>query len=375
MKLAAAILAALLPAAGPAAAAGPAEGLGTALGEAELRYGGAELVEIEGFAGPDGQIPCTRASYSNSWHYKFRSGGDWYIVNACGSSLVNAGRHMPYDRSGEPVRRLPDRFASPAEALEKLKADGVFSPVPNPLGDRDVLLRIRYLPAKDGRPEGCYWFASQGKAKALADCAAEKTWKLSAPAAAAGGAAKGASAKAKDPAGRYARQAIDTIKAKVPDARLMLVESLVDRSGSAKCIEPKDGWTYVFARPGSRQPSSAFAGCRGRTATDYILFDGRNAGDLDKLDPIAPPFKDSDWALSQVPAECVKNYSTISMKLQNFKARYAPVAGHSLVWTVDCGSKRFLVDAHTGKYLGPGEKTPLHEGARHEKTDLGLEKF
>ncbi|MHB0995819.1 MAG: hypothetical protein ACYC2I_05555 [Elusimicrobiales bacterium] len=373
MKARAAILLCLL-AAGPAAAAGPSEGLGAALGEAELRYGGAELVEIEGFTGPDGQIPCTRASYSNSWHYKFRTGSDWYIVNACGPNVVNAARHMPYNSSGEPVRRLPGRFASPTEVLEKLKTDGVFAPAPNPLGDRDVLLRIRFLPAKDGRPEGCYWFASQGRAKALADCAAQTTWKLSAPARSAGGAA-GAAAKGKDPAGRYARQAIDAIKAKHPDARLMLVESLVDRTGSAKCIDPKDGWTYVFARPGAGQAISAFAGCRGKTTADYILFDGRNAGDLGKLDQITPPFKDSDWALSQVPADCTKNYSTISMKLKNFKARYAPVTGHSLVWIVDCGSKRYLVDAHTGKYLGPGDKAPLHEGAKHEKTDLGLEKF
>lgn len=366
MRAPAALVLSLL-AAGPAAAAGPAEGLGTALGEAELRYGGADLVEIEGFAGPDGQIPCTRASYSNSWHYKFFAGGDWYIVNACGPNLVNAGRHMPYDRSGEPGRRLPDRFSAPAEVLKKLKADGVFAPAPNPLGDRDVLLRIRFLPARDGRPEGCYWFASQGKAKALADCRAEKTWKLSDPApAAAGKGAKGPAAKGKDPAARYARLAIDAITAKQPGARLVLVESLVDRTGSAKCIDPKDGWSYVFAKPGGTRAMSAFAGCRGKTTADYVLFDGANAGDLGKLDPISPPFKDSDWALSQVPQDCVKNYSTISMKLKNFKARYAPVAGHSLVWIVDCGSKRHLVDGHTGKYLGPGPKTPLQEGAKHD---------
>jgi hypothetical protein len=351
----------LLLAAGPAAAAGPAEGLAAAREGAELRYPGADLVEIEGFAGPDGQIPCSRSSYSNSWHYKFHSGGEWYLVNACGGNFVNAASHMPYDRTGEPTEPLPRSFAAPAEVLKKLKADGAFEPVPNPLGDRDVLLRVRLLPAKDGRPAGCYWFVSQGKAKAFADCAAEKTWKTGAAAPAAaggtakGGAAKGLAVKGKDPAGRYAAKAIETIRAKVPDARLILIESLVDRSGSSKCLEPKDGWSYVFARAGAAHASSAFGGCKGKTTAEFVLFDGRSA-DVNLLDPISPPFKDSDWALAQVPADCVKNYSTISMKLRNYKARYAPVTGHSLVWTVDCGSKRYLVDAQNGKYLGPAAK-------------------
>lgn len=343
----------------PAAAAGPAEGIAAAREAAELRLEGAELVEIEGFAGTDGGIPCSRSSYSNSWHYKFHSAGEWMIVNACGPNFLNAAKHLPYMKTDEPERRLPASFATTAEVLKKLSADGNFRPLPNPY-DRDVLMRIRHLPARDGRPAGCYWAVSQGKAKALADCGAEKTWKLGGPAAAKAGKLQGPATKGIDTAGRYVQPALDTIPRKVPGARLMLIESLVDRNGSAKCIEPKDGWSYVFAVQG-KGASSGFAGCRGKTAADYVLFDGGNAGNLDKLDPIAPPFKDSDFALSQVPKACVQNYSTISMKLQNFKARYALFAGHSLVWTIDCGSNRHIVDGHTGKYLGPGSKTPIHE--------------
>lgn len=371
MKLLSALAAVLLSAL-PAAAAGPAEGVATAAEAARLRDGGGDLVEIEGFAGPDGNIPCAGSSYSNSWHYKFYAGGEWLMVNACGQNFLNTSRHMPYSKTDEPEKRLPAVFASPAEVLKKLAADKVFSPVPNPY-DRDVLMRIRILPAKDGRPEGCYWAVSQGKAKALADCDAGKTWKLGGPAAARTGTAQGPAAKGIDAAGRYVQLALDTVPRKAPGARLMLIESLVDRNGSAKCIEPKDGWSYVFAVPG-KPASSAFAGCRGKTAADYILFDGSNAGNLDRLDPISPPFKDSDFALTQVPRDCVRNYSTLSMKLQNFKPRYAQFAGHSLVWTVDCGSNRHIVDAHTGRYLGRGDKTAILEGVKREKTDLGLRK-
>ncbi|OGR63109.1 MAG: hypothetical protein A2X31_13575 [Elusimicrobia bacterium GWB2_63_22] len=352
-------LAGLLFLAFPAAAAGPADGIAAAAEEALLRDGGGDLVEIEGFAGPDGNIPCSRGSYSNSWHYKFYAAGDWLQVNACGPNVLNSARHRPYSRANEPDRRLPASFAPPAEVLKKLAADKIFTPAPNPY-DRDVLMRIRLLPAKDGRPEGCYWYVAQGRAKALTDCDAAKAWKLGGAPAPKAGKLQGPAAKGIDTAGRYVQRALDTIPRKALGARLMLIESLVDRNGSAKCIEPKDGWSYVFALPG-KKASSAFAGCRGKTTSDYVLFDGANAGDIDKLDPIAPPFKDSDFALSQVPKDCVKGYATLSMKLQNFKPRYSPFAGHSLVWTIDCGSKRHIVDGHTGRYLGPGSKTPIHQ--------------
>ncbi len=352
-------LAVLLLLAFPAAAAGPADGIAAAAEAALLRDGGGDLVEIEGFAGPDGNIPCSGKSYSNSWHYKFYAGGDWLMVNACGPNVLNSSRHRPHSKTDEPDKRLPASFAPPAEVLTKLAADKIFTPVPNPY-DRDVLMRIRLLPAKDGRPAGCYWYVAQGRAKALTDCDAAKAWKLGGAPAGRAGKLQGPATKGIDTAGRYVQSALNAIPAKVAGARLMLIESLVDRNGSSKCIEPKDGWSYVFAVPG-KGASSAFAGCRGKTTSDYVLFDGGNAGNLDKMDPISPPFKDSDFALSQVPKACVKNYSTISMKLQNFKARYALFAGHSLVWTVDCGSNRHIVDGHTGRYLGPGSKTAIHE--------------
>jgi len=364
-------LLALLALAFPAAAAGPAEGVSTARAEAELRADAPVLVEIEGFAGPDGQIPCSRSSYSNSWHYKFYAAGEWLIVNACGPSFINYAKHTPYDTSGEPRTRLPRSFASPAEVLKKLAEDKIFVPVPNQF-DRDVLMTLHNLPAADGRPEGCYWSVSQGKTRVLADCAAEKTWALSGKGSAGGtGTAAGPLKKGRDTAGRYARAAIDTIRRKYPGAQLMFIESLADRTGSAKCVTPNDGWSYVFLHGGSR---SAFGACLGKTAAEYVLFDGSAGGGLEKVNPISLPFKDSDFALSQVPKDCVKNYATISMKLQNFKAPYAQFAGHSLVWTIDCGSLRYLVDANTGSYLGPGDKTAGRGATKHEKIDLGLGK-
>lgn len=339
----------------PAGAAAPAEGRGTAAAEAELRAEGAELVEIEGFAGPTGDIPCRGKSFSNAWHYKFfvPSSGEWLIVNACGDNFINAARHFPYMKSGEPTKKLPYAYAAPEAVLKKLKDDGLFTPEPNPFS-RDIQMKLRILPAKDGRPEGCYWSVSQGKVKVLADCAGEKTWKLGK---AAPGAAKGKApaVKGKDAAFKYANLAVTTMRKKTPDAELMLVETLADRTGSTKCVDPKDGWSFVFASRASGA-TSLFSGCKNKTAAEYMLFDGQYSFDRNKTAPITLPFKDSDYALAQVPKDCVNNSATVSMKLKGFKPAHAPVAGHGQVWVIDCGSLRYLVDAQTGTYLGPGKK-------------------
>lgn len=343
---AAALLAVLAP---QARAYGPAAGIPAAEEAAGPRLEGAELVEIEGFAAPNGDIPCPRKTYSNTWHYKFHSGGQWLIVNACGGDFLNAARHLTYSPSEEPTRRLPASFAAPAEVLKKLADEKAFTPVPNPLGDRDVLMRVRYLPQEKDRPAGCYWFVSQGKAKALTDCAAEKVWKLSAPAqAAAKGGAAGPAVKGKDTAGRYTDLALNTVRRKYPGARLMLVETLADRTGSAKCIEPKDGWSFVFAAGAT---PAVFGGCKGRTAAEYIVFDGQKPVDRTRTAEITLPFKDSDFALSQVPKSCAAGHATVSMQLVNFKPAYAPAAGHSEVWIIDCGTQRHYVDAQTGRYI------------------------
>lgn len=340
----------------PAGAAGPADGRGTASAEAGLRAEGAELVEIDGFAGPTGDIPCRGKSFSNAWHYKFfvPSSGEWLIVNACGDNFINAARHFPYMKSGEPTKKLPYAYAEPAAVLKKLQADGLFTPEPNPFS-RDIQMKLRLLPAKDGRPEGCYWSVSQGKVKVLADCAAEKTWKLGKAAAGAPGGKAKPAVKGKDAAFRYADLAVATMRKKTPDAQLMLVETLADRTGSTKCVDPKDGWSFVFASR-SAGTTSLFGGCKNKTAAEYMLFDGQYSFDFNKMAPITLPFKDSDHALAQVPKDCVNNTSSISMKLKGFKPAHAPAAGHGQVWVIDCGSLRYLVDAQTGVYLGPGKK-------------------
>lgn len=351
--MSAALLAAFLLAS-PARAAAPGEGRATAAAEAGVRLEGAELVEIDGFTGPDGDIPCRVKSFSNAWHYKFYSAGDWLMVNACGDKFINAAKHLPYMKGDEPRKKLPYTIAPPGEVLKKLAADGVFTPEPNPFS-RDIQMRVSILPAKDGRPEGCYWYVAQGKAKVLADCAGENTWKLGAKKAAPRLAAPVAPAvKGRDTAARYARQAEDAMRAKTPGAKLLLIEALVDKTGSAKCLAPEDGWSYVFAGK-SLAMTSAFGGCKGKTAAEHVTFDGRSGTNLGELDQITHPFKDSDFALAQVPKAC-REYSTISMKLRNFKPAKTPFAGHSLVWTVDCGSGRHLVDGSTGAYLGPGKK-------------------
>ena len=338
----------------PAGAAGPLEGIRTASDAAEVRVGDAQLVEIEGFTGPDGDIPCSARSFSNNWHYKFysASSGEWLIINACGPEFMNAAKHFPDRKAEEPVTRLPASFAEPGSVLKKMGADGTFSGSGN-AGERGILVQVRSLPEKDGRPAGCYWTVSQGKAKAMADCGNKKRWKLGGTAGAR--LAAGPAVKGKDTAARYAEQAVAAARRKYPGSQLMAVEALADRTGSAKCVGPDDGWAFTFSAPGT-STMSAFKACRGKTALEDIDFSGKLAGSVRNLAPFALPFKDSDFALSKVPADCVQNHSTISMKLQNFKPKYSPFAGHNLVWTVDCGSLRYYLDGFTGLYLGPGKK-------------------
>jgi hypothetical protein len=158
-------------------AAGPLDGVKTASEAAQSKAAGAELVEIEGFADPEGDIPCSGRSFSNTWHYKFHSSsyGGWFIVNVCGGNFINAARHFPLRKSEEPTRALPVSFADSGAVLEKLDRDGVFHGTGG-TRNREILMDIRYLPEKDGRPAGCYWTVSQGKEKALTDCYGKKHW-------------------------------------------------------------------------------------------------------------------------------------------------------------------------------------------------------
>ena len=340
---------ALCPAA-PARAAAPADGRPTAVAEAELRAPDAVLVEIEGFTAPDGGIPCRGKSFSNAWHYKFYvpSSGEWLIVNACGDDFINAAKHFPYRNSDESEKALPRSLAAPAAVLKKLKDDGLFSPEPNPFS-RDIQMLARLLPEKDGRPAGCYWAVAQGKAKFFADCEAKQAWKLSAGAgkAKAGDGAIKAVVKGKDTAGRYASLAVDYMRKKIPDSRLIMVETLADRTGSAKCVDTKDGWTFLFFSP--KMGIHSFGGCRNKTSAELGDFDNKHGTDAAHLDAIILPFKDSDYAISQVPKDCREAHQTFSMKLANYKAGHSPAGGRSQVWTVNCGAKKFYVDANTGQ--------------------------
>lgn len=337
----------------PAGAAGPLEGVGTASEAAVLRAADAELVEIEGFTGPEGDIPCSPRSYSNNWRYKFysRSSKGWLLVHACGSGLMNVAKHFPGSASEEPTESLPPSFSDPESVLKKMEGDGVFRGAGD-AQNREILMKLRRLPEKDGREEGCYWTVSQGKAKALADCGAKKSWKLGE------GTAKRLKVsprlKGKDTAGRYSARAAEMAHRQDPGAQFFSVESLVDRSGSAKCLVPDDGWTFVFRSP-TLSNSVSIGACNGKVAMGGIDFSGKFGG-TGALAPVPLHFKDSDTALSNVPPSCVKNNPTILMKLQNFKLKLTPFAGHTLIWTVDCGSSRYLVDGYTGAYLGPGKK-------------------
>ncbi len=336
----------------PAGAAGPREGINTAAGEAEYRVTDAELVEIEGFTSPEGDIPCAPKSYSNNWHYKFYSpsSGEWLLVNACGPGFMNVAKNIPDRASEEPTKRLPPSFADPGTVLKKMAADGVFSGTGD-ARNREILMKVRNLPAKDGRPAGCYWTVSQGRAKALADCEAEKTWKLggaAAPKLAAGAAIKGA-----DTAGRYTRLAVEAARRKYPGAQFLGVESLVDKTGSSKCLIADDGWAFIFYSP-ELSSSVTVGACKGKVALGGVDFSGKFSG-ISTLDMVPQQFKDSDAALTHVPPAC-RNYSTLTMKLKNFKPKFSPFAGHNLIWSVDCGSSRHLVDGYTGAYLGLEKK-------------------
>ena len=347
------LLAALLLAA-PAAAAGPADGRATAAAEAGLRLGGAELVEIEGFTAPDGSIPCSGRSFSNSWHYKFHSGGEWLNVNACGENFINAARHNPYRSTDEPRKKLPYAFAAPAEVLQKMEKDGVFKPIPNPLS-RDVLMRLRMLPAAEGRPEGCYWFVSQGKAKALADCAAEKTWALEAKAKTRFKAADPAAprlkpkkAKSRLTAGRFITAALAMARAKSPGAYLMKVEGIVATDGSLDC-GANIPMQFIFALPEINNFGQTGADCSGKLSA-FNLVDFDRSNNFASLAKAPDQFRDSDEAASVVPEKC--RHKRVVMKLRNYKPAKSPVPGHTFLWELHCGSQHHYVDAVKGLYLG-----------------------
>lgn len=347
------LLAALLLAV-PAAAGGPAAGRATAAAEAGLRLGGAELVEIEGFTAPDGSIPCAGRSFSNSWHYKFHSGGEWLIVNACGENFINAARHNPYRNADEPRKKLPYAFAAPADVLQKMDKDGVFKAKPNPLS-RDVLMRVRIMPAADGRPEGCYWFVSQGKAKALADCAAEKTWALDAKAntrfKAADPAAprlKPKKAKSRLTAGRFIAEALALARAKSPGAYLLNVEGIVAADGSLDC-GANIPWQFTFALPEINNFGQTGAGCSGKLSA-FNITDFDRGSSFSGLAKASDQFKDSDEAASVVPEKCP--HKRVVMKLRNHKPAKSPVPGHTFLWELHCGSQHHYIDAVKGLYLG-----------------------
>ncbi|MGD9641296.1 MAG: hypothetical protein AB7V08_01005 [Elusimicrobiales bacterium] len=338
----------------PAAAGGPADGRATAAAEAGLRLGGAELVELEGFTAPDGSIPCAGRSFSNSWHYKFHSGGEWLIVNACGENFINAARHNPYRNADEPRKKLPYAFAAPGEVLKKMEKDGVFKAQPNPLS-RDVLMRVRMLPAAEGRPEGCYWFVSQGKAKALADCAGEKTWALGVQAKrkfkAADAAAprlKPKKAKSRLTAGRFAAGALALARAKSPGAYLLNVEAIVAPDGTLDCAA-NIPWEFTFGLPEINNFGRTGADC-GARLTKLSMGEFDRGKDFAGLAKTPEQFRDSDEAASVVPEKCP--HKRVVMKLRNYKPGKSPVPGHSFLWELHCGSQHHYIDAVKGLYLG-----------------------
>ena len=335
-----------------AMAAANAEGTGTAAGEAQLRVPGAVLVEVEGFTDPAGDIPCIGKSFSNIWQYKYYSSAtaEWLIVNTCGNNFINASRHFPRAIAEEPTRALPARFADSRAVLGMLDREKVFTGTGS-ARDRSILMTAAYLPPKDGRPAGCYWTVSQGKVKVFADCEGKKHW--GAAAAAAPGQLQAKALKGTDTAGKYVKLAEDTVRRKQQGAKLMLIEALVDRTGSAKCLGPDDGWTYVFSAP--HAGSTTFGGCRNKTSIEEVDFTGRY-GNFKGFEPLPLIFKDSDFVLGRTPADCAAGHPVISMKLRRFSTAVSPVSGFSLIWTVDCGSLRYYLDGYTGQYLGPGKK-------------------
>ncbi|OGS12286.1 MAG: hypothetical protein A2285_04640 [Elusimicrobia bacterium RIFOXYA12_FULL_57_11] len=332
------------------------EGMDTAAAAAKIRAAGAVLVEVEGFTDPEGNIPCVGKSFSNVWHYKFysRSSGGWLIINVCGTEFTNASKHEPENRSEESTKALPAFLADSRTILAKLTKDGAFTGT-GTARNREIYLKAAYLPGSDGRPAGCYWTVSQGRTKIFTGCDGKKTWGNYAKTGAEGRAPAKA-LKGADTAGKYTKLAVDTIRRKMKErgrgqqpVELMLIETLVDKTGSARCIGPDDGWTYTFA------DNMTFGGCKNKTSVKEVDFDGAT-GSFNKFFPLPITFKDSDFALSRTPAKCAQSHSTISMKLQNFKPKFTPFAGHNLIWTVDCGTLRYYLDGHTGSYLGPGKK-------------------
>lgn len=334
----------------PAFAAGTSEGLKTAAEAAELRLPGSELVEIEGFTDPEGDIPCVKRSLASVWHYKFYddTSAKWLIVNSCGDVFVNAAENLPYLKAEEPTRALPASFSDSAAVLKKLYKASAFRPGGG-TQNREILMNVRYLPEKDGRPAGCYWTVSLGKQKVFMDCAGKKHW---AAAGSSGPKLKpGPFLKGKDTAGRYTKVLTGAMSRKYPGALLIGVETLADRTGSAKCLDANDGWTFIF---GTRTGIMTAGGCKGKTVIGGMDFDSKFSGA--NLAPLPADFKDSDFSLSRTPPACAAEHNTVSMKLKNFKPGFTPFAGHNLLWTIDCGALRYYVDGYTGQYLGPGKR-------------------
>lgn len=337
----------------PAMAAGPLEGISAAKDEAAMRYPGADLVEIEGFAGTDGDIPCAGSSFSNNWHYKFHSSGGWAIVNACGPRVMNAATHYPSVPSAEPSQALPPSFLNSAALLRKLAKAGVFTPEPGGR-DRDVLMNVRILPAKGERKAGCYWTVSQGPRKAIAACDGSGAAALSKAPAAQAKAARPLPKGGVQRAGAAAKglaQALAVARAQHPGAKLVYAEALVSPKGLVNCAA-NFYWQYVFRLPGMGASGLVTAGCAAPGPLDTDM-DGRYSMAA-RSDLIPEQFVDSDYAADSMPQRC--GHATMTMRLQNFRAAETPVAGHTLLWTIECGIKKYYVDARTGNYLGISAK-------------------
>ncbi|PIU20105.1 MAG: hypothetical protein COT18_04000, partial [Elusimicrobia bacterium CG08_land_8_20_14_0_20_59_10] len=231
-------LPALLLCAAPLWAAGPRDGIETAQAAASVRLEGAVLVEVEGFTDPEGDIPCAGKSFSHSWHYKFYSAASrrWLMVNTCGTKFINISRHFPAMNRSDPTIRVPSSFADPAEILEKLAKAGAFRGTGS-AKDRRILMNMRVLPAAKGIEAACYWTVSQGREKAVIDCAGKKilssAGKSGTSSSGGNGSGTQKKVKGKDTAGRYIAKALSTVGAKYPRLALLGIESLADRTGSA----------------------------------------------------------------------------------------------------------------------------------------------
>lgn len=363
MKILYALLLAALPAA--SFAAGGGDGVAAAKGTAGARAPGYSLVEIEGFADWNGDIPCGKR-YSANWHYKFYSSSEasWFLVNACGGAVLNTAKHFPADAAAEPRTALPRLFMDSVGIMKKLKKEGLFTAKSTAL-DRDMYMRMAWLPEAGPRPAGCYWSVTRGKEKTLVDCDGLKRYSAAPPPAKAAAAdADGALAqagggkkvKARDAAGRYVKVAIKAMQKRYPGSVLKAVESLVDKTGSAKCMAADDGWMFIFSMQNSKGETEVLGGCKGKTEFIASDYSGKN-NYVNAYAPLPDVFKDSDEAMGAVPAACLAGRSTAIMKLQNFKPKAAPVTGHTFIWQIDCGQKRYYVDAVTGRSLGEGRKT------------------